>query len=246
MKSLRCPIITILAFSLMSGSSALFSASFKKDAEIRTLSADYADCVIKKANRLDIARDFVGNDLPSEVLSKRGYNRLIDGNCLLKESGSVSGIQMRFPGELYRYALAGALVRVDFGTSAVADFSSVSALLHRPMPTLDESKLPKNKKKAAEAQAQFQSALMNAFMARYAECVVRKKASASHALLMANIASAEEKTAFGNLSEALAGCMPGGSTVRFGKENLRGAMAVAYFRLAAATSQQAPKNGGAS
>jgi hypothetical protein len=228
----RLTLLLLYSITSVGGAGEAVAANYKKNSELRTLSADYADCVIKKPNRQALAKDFVTQDLPSDSLRKRPFSSLIDGECLIKKSAAYGGIVMAFPGELYRYALAGALVRRDFGTVPVPSFSAVLPLSHQPMPVMDETKLPKNEKKAAEAKENFGNATMAAFMARYSECVVRQNPSASHALLMATVASAQEKQAFGALHDALGDCMPTGSTVRFGKENLRGSLAVAYYRLA--------------
>lgn len=221
-----------LVVSLIATGSLSSAAGAIKENEVRALSAKYADCVLGYVTRIDLAREYLISDLPSDTLNRRKYRRLIDGNCLVKVSRTQTGIQMSFPGELYRYALAGSLIRIDFAHIQFDDFSKVAPLQHRPMPILDEASLPKSKKKADQAKEEFELRRMDGFLARYAECVVRRSPVESRKLLTSEAASAEEKQSFGSMYDGLSRCMPEGSTVRFGRETLRGAIAVAYYRLA--------------
>lgn len=232
MRIMQKSVRAALVVSLIATGSLSSAAGVIKENEVRTLSAVYADCVLGYETRIVLAREYLINDLPSDTLLRGKYRRLIDGNCLVKVSRTQTGIQMTFPGELYRYALAGALIRIDFGQIQFDDFSKVAPLQHRPMPVLDEAALPKNKKKADEAKEEFELERVDGFLARYAECVVRRSPIESRKLLTSEVASAEEKQTFGSMNDGLSRCMPEGSTVRFGRETLRGAIAVAYYRLA--------------
>ena len=218
--------------SLIATGSLSSAAGIQKETKVRTLSAEYADCVLSNQDRVRLAREFLLSDLSSDTLLRGKYRRLIDGECLNKVSRSQIGIQMTFPGELYRYALAGALIRLDFVQVQSDDFSKVAPLFHRPIPVLNETALPKNKKKAGEAKEEFELERVDGFLARYAECVVRRSPVQSRKLLTSEVASPEEKQTFGSMNDGLSRCMPEGSTVRFGRETLRGAIGVAYYRLA--------------
>lgn len=232
MRIMQKSVRAALVVSLITTGSLSSAAGVIKESEVRALSAVYADCVLGYETRIGLAREYLINDLPSDTLLRGKYRRLIDGNCLVKVSRTQTGIQMTFPGELYRYALAGALIRIDFAQIQFDDFSKVAPLQHRPMPVLDEAALPKNKKKADEAKEEFELERVDGFLARYAECVVRRSPIESRKLLTSKVASAEEKQTFGSMNDGLSRCMPEGSTVRFGRETLRGAIAVAYYRLA--------------
>jgi hypothetical protein len=239
MSKLRISRLCLCTFALACGAGEACAENYKKTSAIRALSSDYADCVIKKPKRQVLAKEFLIRDLPIGFLRQKQYSSLTDGDCLIKESESYGGIMMSFPADLYRYALAGALVRKELSSSPFESFSAVPPLLHQPAPIMDETKLPKDAKKAAGAKEEFQSATMAVFMAHYSECVVRDNPTSSHALLIAEVGGAEEKTAFGLLNKSLSDCMPSGNTIRFGKENLRGSLAVAYYRLADAASKLA-------
>lgn len=220
-----------LVVSLIATGSLSSAEGGKKEIKVRTLSAQYADCVLSNQDRVRLAREFLISDLSSDTLLRGKYRRLIDGDCLNKVSRSQTGIQMTFPGELYRYALAGALIRIDFAEVQFDDFSKIAPLFHRPLPVLDEAALPKNEKKADQAKEEFELERVDGFLARYAECAVRRSPVESRKLLASEVASAEEKQTFGSMNDGLSRCMPEGSTVRFGRETLRGAIAVAYYRL---------------
>jgi hypothetical protein len=232
MRIMQKSVRAALVVSLIATGSLSSAAGVIKENEVRTLSAVYADCVLGYKTRVGLAREYLINDLPSDTLNSGKYRRLIDGNCLVKVSRTQTGIQMTFPGELYRYALAGALIRIDFAQIQFDDFSKVAPLQHRPMPVLDEASLPKSKKKADQAKYEFELERVDGFLARYTECVVRRNPVESRKLLASEVASAEEKQTFGSMNDGLSRCMPEGSTVRFGRETLRGAIAVAYYRLA--------------
>ena len=232
MRIMQKSVRAALVVSLIATGSLSSATGVIKENEVRALSAEYADCVLGYETRIGLAREFLISDLPSDTLNRGKYRRLIDGNCLVKVSRTQAGIQMTFPGELYRYALAGSLIRIDFAQIQFDDFSKVAPLQHRPMPVLDETSLPKSKKKADQAKEEFELERIDGFLARYAECVVRRSPVESRKLLASEVASSEEKQTFGSMNDGLSRCMPEGSTVRFGRETLRGAIAVAYYRLA--------------
>lgn len=244
MNFLRISIQSVLGLLIAIGSSPASAADKKNETAVRALSADYAECVLGYQNRVALAREFLVKDLPSESLPKGKFSRLINGECLVKVAKPENGIQMTFPGELYRYALAGALMRKDFGQTSFTDFSKVPPLQHRPFPVLDETAVPKKKKKADEFREEYRLAWLDGFMARYAECVVRRIPQESRDLLASEVASVQEKDNFGVMADALSKCMPEGRTIRFGKEMLRGSVAVAYYRLADAATKLAAEPAG--
>lgn len=223
---------TLIALTLILGSYSASAADKRNEVEVRVLTSDYADCVLRYQQRADLARDFLVSDLPSEALTKGKLGRLINGDCLVKAANAKNGISLTFPGEFYRYALAGALMRKDFGQTSFADFSKVPPLQHRPFPVLDEAAVPKKKKKADAFREESRLEWLDGFVARYAECVVRRIPLVSRELLATGVASIQEKDKFGLMGDALSNCMPEGRTVRFSKEMLRGSIAVAYYRLA--------------
>jgi hypothetical protein len=63
-------------------------------------------------------------------------------------------------------------------------------------------------------------------------CVVRKTPDAVVALLATDPASAEEKAALDRITPMLAGCIRGGTQVRFNRPGLRALLALAAYRIA--------------
>jgi hypothetical protein len=208
------------------------SASFAKPDFSRTqtdaISDSFADCVVKARPRQ--ARDFVGNNLPGEVVLKR-YGSLTDSDCLLKAVKSAGGVQMRFPEPSFRYALARALVRFDYPTNSFENFKNVPPLEHIIYPALVEARLPKNKRKADEIRATYERFEFTASMARFSECVVRSNPDFAQAFIVSKPASPGRDASIKQIKPILGACLSNG-TIKFDTFDLIGALAVSYYRLA--------------
>ncbi len=105
------PLAIVAAATL----SAAATAQAVSDKEMREIQARYGECVVKKYH--SEARTFVlGAHLPRADY-RRMMAKLVDGPCLTKTASSVGGVQMRFPLDTMRYALADALVRREFAAT---------------------------------------------------------------------------------------------------------------------------------
>src|SRR5689334_11309411 len=94
---------------------------------------------------------------------------------------------MRFPGDLYRYALADALVARELPSTAVPDFTKVPQL-ERGSPPAPPAALPGNaskadKKRYESALRGFAEAQSFRALSEYGECVVRRNPAATRNLL---------------------------------------------------------------
>jgi hypothetical protein len=65
----------------------------------------------------------------------------------------------------------------------------------------------------------------------FSDCVVRANPASSRDLVLAPIATARESAALNALMPALSGCLPSGSKLKIGKEQLTGGIAEALYRL---------------
>lgn len=200
--------------------------------QTRALMHDYARCVVgrqaRKASQAMIAN--VGN---GEIL-RGAYRTLIVPDCLKGEAHFR--VSMSFKGDLYRYALADALVNRELAASPAPDLAAVPPLSHpqagtEPRPT-DARGRRLSARKYQAATAQFEEQSTFAFLSRYGECVVRRAPAEARALVLAAPDSAEETARFGALRPALETCMPEGRSIRFGRVALRGSIAINYYRLA--------------
>lgn len=207
--------------------------------EIRFVSARFADCVVKKrhyeARRLLLEH---ASEEENDAERKRLISRISDGDCLIQAARAFSDVEMKFPGDTMRYALAEALIHADLANRPVIDVTKIPPLSH---PVLDESSSsPKPGEKLSTSrlallQARRSDQVAAIALSQFGECVVRKQPAGSNELLQTVASSPAEATAFVALQPALSGCLDSGSTVRLNKSLARGTVALNYFRLANAT-----------
>lgn len=199
--------------------------------ETRALTHAYARCVVKrqatKASQAIVAN--IGNDA---IL--RDYPMLIRGECLSREVRQST--RMRFTGDLYRYALADALVNRELAGEPAPNLASAPRLVHHeagePPRPVDSKGRKLSERKLEAAQQHHAHSAAFAFLSLYGECVVRADSAGAKALLLTVPDGAEEAAGFTALRPSLARCLPEGRTLRSGKVALRGSIAVNYYRLA--------------
>lgn len=210
--------------------------------QTRALTHAYAQCVVKR-QPAKASEAIVANVASGTVL--RDYRTLIRPECLVRQTRQST--RMRFGGDLYRYALADALVNRELADRPTPDLDSVPRLDHRdpgPPPGEVDSKGRKLGKRKLEAARQgYGRDAAFAFLSLYGECIVRADTAGAKALLVTTPDSAEEAARFAALRPALSRCLPEGQTLRFGKVALRGSVAINYYRLAHA-ARAVPGTGG--
>lgn len=199
--------------------------------EIRAITHGYAKCIVAK-HSAKASQALLQNVDNSTIL--RRYPTLIDGDCLVDQTQTST--MMRFSGDLYRYALADALVSREFAAAPAPILDNVPRLEARPLPERPRAVEPDAKKSARRkhqaALEKFDRAAAYYFLGGYGECVVRVDAAGAKALLLTKPDSTEEGAHFSALRPALATCLPEGQTLQFGKVALRGTIAINYYRLA--------------
>jgi hypothetical protein len=221
------------AISFAVGSIALAQNDYSLK-ETRRIAYDYAKCVVGRHPAA--ASEALLSNVDNGTITKR-YGALIDGECLVRNTHASA--KMKFTGDLYRYALADALVSREFASGPVPDFSAVPPLVHRPVPD-DPSPLGPRSSKAdkrryEDAVKQLEEAKAFRALSEFGECVVRSSPGASRALLLTQPETPPEAAGFDAIRPALELCLPEGRTLSFGKLVLRGTIAVNYYRLAHAT-----------
>ena len=211
--------------------------------ETRALMHAYARCVVAR-KPAQASAALLRNVDNGTIL--REYRTLIIGDCLAREARATA--TMSFSGDLYRYALADALVSRELAAHDAPNVSALPRLDHREPKgepqevTADGKKL--SKKKFEEAKKDHSQMVAYTFLSRYGECVVRVDVGGAKALLLTAPDSPEETARFGALRPALARCMPEGETLRFGRTALRGSIAINYYRLGHAARAAATKAAG--
>lgn len=199
--------------------------------ETRAVMHAYAKCVVRRQSAK--ASEAIAANLDNATILRK-YPMLMSPDCL--GDAAQGGVQMRFGGDLYRYALADALVNRDLAAWTVPDLAAVPRLVHRdpgeaPSQVTASGK-PLGKRKYEAAVAAHEKEATYAYLSRYGECAVRGNPAGSKALLLAAPDSAQETAAFNALRPVLERCLVEGRTIRFGRVALRGSIAINFYRLA--------------
>jgi hypothetical protein len=202
--------------------------------QTRSISAKYADCVVKKS--APQARAAIA-ELAGNLIVIKKYKRLIDSPCMEQVTVGTSSGGIAFGGDTFFYTMADALIRKDYSQFGPTDFSAVAMLVHRQkIPSLSAAELEElSKRKQAEVEKDV--AKVNAFstLSRFGECAVRGNPEVARQLSLTDTGSTEERIKFNILVPTLSKCLEPGTTVKFSPILLRGTIALNYFRLAYAS-----------
>jgi len=207
--------------------------------EIRAVYDRFAVCVIKEAHGIAVkalsqyaggSRDFIER-----------YPQLLDSDCVVDATRArFSFVALRFGANQLYYGLADVLVATDLkGRPAMTDLALVAPLAHPqfdeaqflPSPTLKGNKLKAYLAGVDKQKAEFRAHL---FLSHFGECVVRANPVGTRDLLSAKVNSAEENSHLAALTPVLGDCLVAGQTFRANKFQMRGAIALNYYRLATA------------
>jgi len=191
----------------------------------------YAKCVVKRQPAK--ASEAILANVDNAVIMRR-YPMLLVSDCLA--NAAPEGVSMRFTGDLYRYALADALVNRELAAWRPTDLAAVPRLVHRdpgqPPSRVSPSGKRQGKRKYEAAVEAYGREAAYAYLSRYGECVARVDAAGAKALLLTGPDTPQETAAFAALRPALERCLEEGRTLRFGRVTLRGSIAINFYRLA--------------
>jgi len=230
------PAFSLLAVAVLAAGqpsaaqpSAARSARAGNPAEIRSALAFYGTCIVKR--EAEIARKQV---LSGEFLDPRSAEgkRLVQKECL---SDRVT--EARFNDASLKGAMADALVSRELGRLTATSFDGVPALTYAqpwPVRLTDRNGSDLSPERIAAQQRKYDEKLAEVARAKMAECVTRTAGTQVRAMLATPAASAAELAALQAVAPSLSGCLPAGQTIGFDRMTLRGALAVAYYRLASA------------
>ena len=232
-QALRATLIPAVAIAGVISTAPARGADYN-DVETRRITREYAACVIKRDHRL-ASRAILENSSNDQLMKK--YSALISSECLGQVAG---GVEMKFTGDLYRYALADALVSVDFAKDGPTTFDDRLPLAHLLPPSEAErdAKLAVTKKsgKRDEIRKDFERAIGVTWLSQFGECIVRDNPVAARLWLLTKPDVPEEVSRVNALRPAFSGCL-GDMTLKFSKSTLRGTVAINYYRLASATQR---------
>jgi hypothetical protein len=194
----------------------------------RELMRDFSRCMAKRHGKDATA---IVNWEPASQLPE-GFYRLFKSDCLPR--GGISGLQMRGKLTQYRYALAEALLLRAYGDAMPAGLANAGPLTHPAIPV--GAPIPaKWRGDAAEWQEQVALSQAYAYVSAFGECVARAAPDQAWALLKTEVVSREEQVALAALAPAMSGCISKGQQVELNKFNVRGSIALNFYRLAMTT-----------
>ncbi|MDP3906053.1 hypothetical protein [Novosphingobium sp.] len=198
-------------------------------AEIRAALGFYGTCIVKREG--EIASKAL---LSGEFLDTRSDDgkRLVQKECLA-DRVTVA----RFNDASLKGAMADALVARGLDRLTATSFDGVPALTYAepwPVRLTDRNGSDLPPERVAAQQRKFEEKQGEVARAKMAECVTRAAGAPVRALFATPAASQAELAALQAVAPSLAGCLPAGQTIGFDRMTLRGALAVAYYRLASA------------
>lgn len=172
----------------------------------RIAGAEFARCVAKRLpKRVDAALA-----LPTAEAYQGAMAKLATNDCL------ANG-KLRFNGGVLRGALFVELVRER------SDAEARGSAWTRPFVPLD-----------VKAQVE-RPEIQQAFLLRFADCVVRRSPEAARNVVLLPTASAAQEAALKQLRPDLGPCFPAGMTAKISKAMLEGALAEVLYRTPAAS-----------
>jgi len=225
------PIVALLAVSVLAAGQpvAARQAQAGDPAEIRAALNFYGTCIVKREG--EIASKTVLSGQFMDPRSDEG-KRLVQKECLADRVAIA-----RFGDSALKGAMADALVNRSLGRLTATSFDGVPALTYGepwPVRLTDQNGNNLPAERIAAQQRAYDEKLREVARARMAECVTRAAGPQVRAMLTTPAASAAELAALQSVAPSLSGCLPAGQTIGFDRMTLRGALAVAYYRLASA------------
>jgi hypothetical protein len=205
-------------------------AKSKEAAFARRVMHDYAECAVK--GEPELARQFVLLSAGAR-LNDKAFHKLFDHRC----RGLLS-VQLRMRNTEIRAALAEELIRHQTPELLAIDFSAILPLdwpIAPPIEATLEGKEKLSAKALEERQRSQEMALADTYLGHLGECVVRAEPAGSLALFRTKVDGPAELDAMKAMAGSIAGCVAKGQKLTFNRTKLRYALAISYYRLAAAS-----------
>lgn len=202
--------------------------------DLRSLVAKYAQCVVHEHH--DEAKTVLMSNSNYRDIN-RHHSVLIDSGCITPV-GDYAGVG--FHGDMFRYALADALVRADFQQKGPESFADRLPLAQWPLPTqadLDRALVGVKSTRKKELEQVFDYDQRIAAFSIFGECVARTDPVGTRLWILTEPDVPEEVSRIKALMPAFQKCLKAGAIIKFRTEQLRGAVALDYYRLANATPQ---------
>lgn len=199
----------------------------RADSRTRVELAEFAECLVK--SRRSDARNAVLEDWDSRKLA---YRELLAARDCVR-----IGRRLRVNSEVLRANLAGALIAADLGPQDPAAIAAAPMLAYPapdPLRTFDAKGRPVGSDSIERQNAAIQRKLSWRAIAQFGDCVARANPAAVPALAASQVASESELAALKAFSPQMPACLPRGVKLELDRSSLRGAITLAYYRLATA------------
>lgn len=224
-------IVAVCAFLCPTSGNAADSS--KEQAKIRKITFDYAACVVRKHHE-KASEAILATASNQAILGD--LSQIIDSECLVSAAGY--GVDMRFPNDSYKFALADALVNADFLSKGQTSFDDRLPLAQPVAMSSDAQAVLlakiKSDRKRKDLQEQFTKSSILGWIARYGECVVRQDPVNARYWVLTRPDTPEETSRIKAMQPAFGLCL-GSGTMKFNRVTMRGTVAINYYRLAMAT-----------
>ena len=214
-------------------------------AQIRKFLADYGQCVAKREPEL--ARKAVVSGANFNRESPEG-KRLMQRECMDEDilanaaSGFQGRLRMRMDDDTYRGVIAEALIAKGAPALTSDGLKSVPILTYdepRPLRLQYPDGKPVPEEKLARQRVAIARKTEAMLMGKLGECVVRFAPVPSRAVLATALETPGELQSLNALAPALQQCIKAGETVSLDRMSVRGAVAIAYYRLSQAQTSGA-------
>ncbi|MEO7411259.1 MAG: hypothetical protein ABIU10_08070 [Sphingomicrobium sp.] len=194
----------------------------------REVMRDYAECMARSYNR--DARVLVAIDDTAVVTPAQ--LKMFRSDCLSRTGASM----LKGSHSLYRFALAEALLRRDYRKAGPPNPALAAPIDH---PIFAASATPPSTwVEEVDSQTRWPGyrdrARAYSVVSAFGDCVVRAGPAKAWALLQTKVASAPEKAALAALAPEMGSCVPAGAQIELSPNNIRGTVALNYYRLSQA------------
>ena len=208
--------------------------------QIRAFLAQYGECVAKREP--DLAQKSVLSGASFSRDSAEG-KRLMQRECMDPEllrnqaDGFAGRLRMRFDEDTYRGVIAEALIAKHAAVVDLAKLPTIPVLTYeepRPLRTTDREGKAIPEDGLARQRAAIARKTQAMLMGKLGECAVRAAPVQSRAVMGTAIDTPAELQALNVLGPTLGQCIKAGETVSLDRVSVRGALAIAYYRLSQA------------
>lgn len=208
--------------------------------QIRAFLAQYGECVVKREPELAQKSVLSGASFSRDSAEGK---RLMQRECMDPEllrnqaDGFAGRLRMRFDEDTYRGVIAEALIAKQNATIDAAALPTVGVLTYeepRPLRTTDREGKPLPEDSLLRQRAAIARKTQAMLMGKLGECVVRAAPSQARAVMTVAIDTPAELQALNALGPTLGQCIKAGETVSLDRVSVRGALAIAYYRLSQA------------